>query len=195
MDADTLPPLTDKQRAIIGKLARRYAGNKALQSVLSSEDYFQAGYLEVWRFACGLDRPVSEAEVHVVSRRAMSMERRRLSGDKDRQAQVLQDPLRCDLAQPASGEALDALEALEVLDDEEKTIAVKRYWEGKSHRDISDETGVSIHRVDRIGGIATKKLKTRLEPAYAEEYSRKHRKKYGWRIYGSYHAGRRPRTD
>lgn len=193
MDADAPPPLTDKQRAIIGKLAKRFADNKRLQSVLSRDDYFQIGYLQAWSESRKRGEPLSDVEVFVAAKCAMNGEREKLSNDFDRGYLQAEDPLRRTLdALDINDELIDALDALDVLDEEERAIAVKRFWEYLSTREISNATGESFHRIARVGTIAVKKLRERLEPAYAEDYSRKHPKRYGDKVYGSHYSGRSP---
>ena len=193
MDADATSPLTKKQHDMIDGLAGKFARNVRFQSVLDKDDYRQAAYARALEWIRDRGRPLTNVEVFVAARQAMSAERRSIAMDLDRRPGIAEDPLRKTLAAPdVTGETLDALAVLDALDDAERGVAWKRFWEGKSHRAISAETGDPKHRVDRLGGRAVKKLRARLEPAYAEDYSRKCPKRYGHKIYGGHYSGRTP---
>lgn len=194
MDSGTeATPLTEKQHGMIDVLAAKFARNARFRSVLDKDDYRQAAYVRVFEWLRERGRPLADVEVFIAARQAMSAERRSISMDLDRRPEIAEDPLRRKLDNSAAtGDALDSLDALEVLDEEEARIALKRFWEGKSNRDISAETGSPHHRVERVGTRAVKKLRARLEASYAEEYARKHPKRYGNKIYGGHYTGRTP---
>lgn len=184
MTAASPPTLTEKQLAIIGTLAKSFAASAGLPRTLSKQDYFQTGCLAALKAASKRSEAINDLLVHIAARHAMLGLLTSVNADDRRRATIDADPLRPrSLPSPFTAEALDAADALDQLDDEQRRIIIGRYWEGRVDREIAVEMGLTVDQVHTRAQKAIRALKDVLAPSYRDEYAKKHPRKYGWRIY------------
>lgn len=174
--------LGDGQRSIIKALAKGLLKRCSTNPAFDWEDCFQVGCLAVWKLARERGAPLEDAEANVVAANAMRSTLRASRADDRRRLAVASEPSRPRVApDPSRADLVDGRDAFDALSEAERDVVHRRCWLGMKNVEISDATGLSVNVVCNRFQSAFGKIRARLGDAYADEYSRKHPRRYSVR--------------
>lgn len=146
-DADAIQACIDRYGALIWSLARRHSPTS-----VDAEDGVQEIYIDLWKSADRFDgRKASETTfVAMIARRRLidrhrHRQRRPTSDALDPALEMVSDPQQRQIE--ASADASLAARALATLAPQEKRVILLSTYQGMSHGQIADHTGIPLGTV------------------------------------------------
>jgi RNA polymerase sigma-70 factor (ECF subfamily) len=165
-DDAALRALFDRYGSFVFGLAQRVTANRSL-----AEDIMQDVFVYVWTDAHRIDLGVGSLRSYlgvVTHRRAVDLVRR----EQSRKAREARDAEKAPLAPADIGEQTIAVAqadsvraALENLPEEQRTIVIMTYLDGRSYREVAVELGIPEGTAKSRGRLALAKLAASLTAA------------------------------
>ncbi|MFC4455485.1 sigma-70 family RNA polymerase sigma factor [Deinococcus sonorensis] len=164
-DEDLIAQMALGQQDALRELHRRYApylyglGRRMLRDQDDTENCVQDAFLNAWKAAGRFDRSLASAKTWLVT----IAHRRFLQAIRDRKDASL--PLEeWDAPTPARDQedVLMAQRAVEILDDGERRLIELAYYQGHSHAELAQLTGMPLGTVKTRLRTALARMKTHL---------------------------------
>lgn len=170
-DASAVEQCIDRYGALIWSIARRFCANPA-----DAEDAVQDVFIALWRNADRFDpeRASEVTFVAMITRRRLIDRRRsaKRQGTPAPDADLLSLPSRDDLRMESASDAKIADQVIRELPEERRHVLSLAIYEGLTHDQISDETGLPLGTVKSHVRRGLLSVREKLSEVFGEKQRR-----------------------